>query len=816
MGVGRFKPEQSSDDLRRGSQPADSGTSKEQESSGKPSGDAEGSGSKAKGDADASVKSSGKEDSVGKKLAKGKAAADAGVGGAKVAAHIALLNYLKFLAASAAKAAGSWLSGFIGTLVSIGKGLLAFAGTSVFAAALVFGGPVAAAAIGGVVVYGVVSNHSDQKAAERDELVKDCDEIERNQTQPEMIEGNKEDYINKVYSVIVTYGGTLNEAAGILGNFDAESGIDPTGVETVYTEPYQIGPKKQHVIDSGYDPAVFKPSYHSRFPKIKLCGIGLGQWTNERNTMLREYAEGLGSDWWDIGTQLGFMISKDSRAEMLRKWIEDNRGSSIDTCTQTFMYKWEGIHNNTLGKRKDRAASIALKLKSMEIDEAYGNSVIQAAQVTAVEANEAGQALEMEDCEEVDPSVGNDTIADALVAYAYATEAEGRNNNGTSLYQYLHRKIWPGDGIFMSCDRGVATAVRWCGADDDFPRGPTGTQRDYLQASDKWKEVTEFTGKNADVLQPGDILVAYPGAGHSHGHIIGFVGNEAARKKYPDSDKDLVSASYMSRSPGLGYAQSTLSHDSRSYKAFRNTQTEAAPKYKNIKTGQVGKITPISTTATKVPNDGSHLTGPECVIACADYYASVLDKAVAKGEKWVYSNRTKYVKQKGTFETMLKGKIRGGNCASLANWAFRDMGIISPNEGFYGDSNGNVRHYNGGDTKIKKKIDKAVDVINFHGKKFSTLVKEGKIQPGDIIMGKGHTFIYRGSGIVFASGHDSKWHTDPGVKTDDSRKAVFESWVRDYHGTYDGRFSVRYVFRVKSNYTPKYFRDADGNLVRNK
>ena len=32
--------------------------------------------------------------------------------------------------------------------------------------------------------------------------------------------------------------------AGVLGNWTHESGIDPTGVESIYSEPYTIGPKK--------------------------------------------------------------------------------------------------------------------------------------------------------------------------------------------------------------------------------------------------------------------------------------------------------------------------------------------------------------------------------------------------------------------------------------------------------------------------------------------------------------------------------------------------------------------------------------------
>ncbi len=207
--------------------------------------------------------------------------------------------------------------------------------------------------------------------------------------------------------------------------------------------------------------------------------------------------------------------------------------------------------------------------------------------------------------------------------------------------------------------------------------------------------------------------------------------------------------------------------------------------------------------------------GSEAIITCGDYYNKKLIEAVKKGEKWVYSNSNKYVKQSGTFEQMLKGKIRGGNCASIANWAFRDMGIISNGEKFYGDSNGKIRHYNSGDKKIKSKLDKACKIIKTSGKSFSSLVKEGKVKAGDVIIGKGHTYVYRGGSQVFASGHDSKWHTDSSVKTEDSRKAVFEKWIINYKGTYDAKFKPTYIIRIKDDFVPKYYRDSKGNLIKN-
>lgn len=220
-------------------------------------------------------------------------------------------------------------------------------------------------------------------------------------------------------------------------------------------------------------------------------------------------------------------------------------------------------------------------------------------------------------------------------------------------------------------------------------------------------------------------------------------------------------------------------------------------------------------TPEKIENTGSQLTGPEALIACGNYYNSVLEKAVKNGEKWVYSNSSKYVKLSGPFENMLAGKIRGGNCGAIANWAFRDMGVISSKHGFYGDSSGKIRHYHTGSKTVKDEFDKNCTIINGGKKSFQSLVDDGKVKVGDVIIGKGHTFVYRGNGTVFASGHDAIWHKDKSVKTDDPNKAVFETWIRKYKGTYNGRFKVHYIIRLKDSFVPKYYRDADGNLVKN-
>ncbi|MGN1165450.1 MAG: Ig-like domain-containing protein [Lachnospiraceae bacterium] len=258
--------------------------------------------------------------------------------------------------------------------------------------------------------------------------------------------------------------------------------------------------------------------------------------------------------------------------------------------------------------------------------------------------------------------------------------------------------------------------------------------------------------------------------------------------------------------------KTTTKKTTSSEKTTTTKKTTSSKKTTTTKTTTSSKVKEPET----VKNTSGQLTGPEAMVACGNYYNSVLENAVKKGEKWVYSNSSKYVAQSGTFEDMLSRKIRGGNCASIANWAFRDMGLISSSEKFYGDGNGNIRNYNSGSKKLKSKLDANCEIINAKQKSFGTLMKEGKIEVGDVIIGKGHTYVYRGNGTVFASGHDAIWHKDKSVKTEDSNKAVFESWIRKYKGTYDEKFKVHYIIRIKDSFVPKYYRDENGNLVKNR
>jgi len=143
--------------------------------------------------------------------------------------------------------------------------------------------------------------------------------------------------------------------------------------------------------------------------------------------------------------------------------------------------------------------------------------------------------------------IGNSTLAEAAVSLAgssdtpiyfdgvWGPDSPALNCSELKLYKDEHDKAAPGDIYYASCDRGVFTAVMYAEIDNDFPRGPVSAINSYLSSSSKWKYIG--TDDGSTTLEPGDVLI-------SDSHVCMHVGNEAVKKKFPDSDADRYEASY--------------------------------------------------------------------------------------------------------------------------------------------------------------------------------------------------------------------------------------------------------------------------------
>lgn len=409
----------------------------------------------------------------------------------------------------------------------------------------------------------------------------------------------------KAWAIFKAIGLTDEQAAGAVGNMAGEGGLSPYAMEcdflTCPNERWGIGPIKQgyledlnswtlNVVFPRYDPNDINEAFYGTSRYGYVAGVGMFGFTGINYDKLEDWATGLGTTWYDeekaFDVQMSFILAPVAnggygRSEWLTNWKNDTSGCDTpEGAAVVFCEKFEGISKVADGKLT-AARKYYDKFGGTMGDEDYANSVLEMAAVSRAEAAGRGAKNEAEDCGIEAGVYDNSSLAEAAVAYAYETEDMGRGNDGTELYRVLHERIFPGDPYFQSCDRGVATAIRWAGADDLFPAGATGSQLAHCQDNpNKWEYIGSFASLNiAEEMEPGDVIVC-------DGHITMYVGNEAVQKKFPGSTADMVSASLNERSPGCGSASGLQSYDSRPYEVFRLKFYDENSRYKDIVEGE--------------------------------------------------------------------------------------------------------------------------------------------------------------------------------------------------------------------------------------
>ena len=418
------------------------------------------------------------------------------------------------------------------------------------------------------------------------------------------LDAEKEELAKKMYSVFRDYGFNNASIAGILGNTDCESGIDPSAIEGIFSEYGFLGTKKAEALLSltHYTEDILFNKYRDNGvsfnrngykvinddnQEVFYCGVGLAQWTGANCYAFLKAAETLGIDWYDMEYQLGYMISdcmyrpgffagwvgnqfegdpdepeepdpndyatsaeydeaydeyEEDHAIWEESWLEAARQSGLK-----YVHEYEG---NTAKDEERKAASVEwyLIIKDWgddEVDTGYVETITDmAAQLGAI-TNMLDVELGQYRC--LNGNIfDNSSLANAAVSFAWPTKEQSRNN-GTNLYQTVHDGIWPRDLIYKACDRCVAMAVLWSGTDDSYPTG-TPNQLSYLQSSGKWELVGMSDSLSIGDLAPGDIFIR-------NGHTWVYVGEEAINKAYtgectPGSDS--VSASLNERSAACG------------------------------------------------------------------------------------------------------------------------------------------------------------------------------------------------------------------------------------------------------------------------
>lgn len=527
----------------------------------------------------------------------------------------AILAVLSALIAAVVAAVTAVVSAIVAAVMAIVSAVAAALGVSVGVAAILTVG-IALLAVAIVVAVVVVVNNNN--TAVKDDMVP-CEEIDMSYMEvPDGISPKAWTTAKLIYTFFRTYGdAAANEAgndeylytdemiAAILGNWQVESSVDTTAVETVFDEPYAIGPMKlwlwnggvnvyynwhedmdgdkvydnttmdpYYVIDDGdtvlhtvgpladdsgddnvsfedssdsrgfgvsfsndyvfHQPIAFEvkwfkdlynTSYWNEFSTIQYMGIGLGQWTNTRNTGLMDYAEENNREWYDLTVQLMYSLSDDGKASWLKSWNgtytddsftveipeENSDGEVINvrTVTWTNGMEYDGVVMETaaaIAYNTERFASgwEVAPIDSIEnrVNNAFmwyniitewkegvdytlgaGSSLWGALDSLSVTVGDVSQQSGARSCTDL-YFFSNSSLAEAIVSYAWGPGQSDRND-GTLCWRHLFSTMTNGnDPYYRSCDRTVAIAVWWSGTDSDYPIGNTETQLDYLIGKD--------------------------------------------------------------------------------------------------------------------------------------------------------------------------------------------------------------------------------------------------------------------------------------------------------------------------------------------
>ena len=120
-------------------------------------------------------------------------------------------------------------------------------------------------------------------------------------------------------------------------------------------------------------------------------------------------------------------------------------------------------------------------------------------------------------------------------------------------------------------------------------------------------------------------------------------------------------------------------------------------------------------------------------------------KELGKLGRWIYSNSG----CSGTFDDAISKQNYKSNCATLANWIYRQLRITKAGMYFYGKA-GSIIQWRNDETKAA--VNERCHVFPV-GLTVAQALAEGTLQPGDICLyAKQHTNVYAGNGKWYESG----------------------------------------------------------------
>lgn len=322
-----------------------------------------------------------------------------GKAGLAIALMMKMLTMLKGMALAVAGKVAGFFGSIFSAMSSFFSGLLGV--TTAVAHTIAAGVSALVITVTSVLGFGVV-----QEVTKKDDSV-DCLPQQTKVSKSSQsyigsgeIEAVRRDNAVKLWSVYSELGSSKEQTAAVLGNLQAESSLDPTAVETIYSEPFMIGTNKQSAIAADFQVELIDASYAARFPAINYVGIGLAQWTNGRNRLLINYANENGVNWFEFDTQVRFMLDGDdpARQEQLTNFLNAEPGN-VQSETERFMNTWIGLSspNPSLSNRQTNATDYMFILERATADTDYADSILSGINFDRSQGNRAAGAYHQDD-----------------------------------------------------------------------------------------------------------------------------------------------------------------------------------------------------------------------------------------------------------------------------------------------------------------------------------------------------------------------------------------------------------------------------------
>lgn len=226
-------------------------------------------------------------------------------------------------------------------------------------------------------------------------------------------EEKMEENAKKIYSVLKTWGLNDNQIAGVLGNFQKESSLNPKLVESIYVgyvvpnvveEINKNGPLAEVMFTvnprvaierAGGNPDLYRCNFNG---KTSHCmGTGLGQWTAQPVEAMFNFAKKKNMKLLDLDFQLVWMMSNmPNDFSYHQRLIRYSKlpASSPSEAAQNFLNNWEygaGSWNTSnapsgstvdVPLRMQHAEKWAKKIKTWSVDKSYADKILKQAEST--------------------------------------------------------------------------------------------------------------------------------------------------------------------------------------------------------------------------------------------------------------------------------------------------------------------------------------------------------------------------------------------------------------------------------------------------